>query len=726
MTPSPRNRKRVLAFAILPAIFFCFLGLFLCISSNNPWPKELSAGNCLFTPVRISVKTLDPATAYYEHEGAILDNIVEMPFGYHYLKRPYQLEPMLAESLPTPAYFDSSHNRLPEDAPESQVARAEYVIQLKKGVQYQPHPCFATDSQGKHIYFEYPDRHFPRYASPDDFPLQGSREMVAEDFKVALTRLCSPQLASPIFSTFKSFILGMQECSDAIVKVPNEALDFRTIPLAGIEVLDDYTFKLILTRKYPQLLYWMAMHFFAPIPWEAIAFYGDQRIVDMGLTMTHYPVGTGAYRMALYEQDNKMLLKRNLNHREDLYPAEGEAGDRENGLLEDSGKQCPFIDEILFFFEREGIPGWIKFNLGYYDLMELPSDMLDTITDLSANGNLDLSQEMQAKGITMHSSTRLVSYYYGFNMLDSTYGGFGDSARKLRQAISIAIDSKEYIDIFTNGCGTAAQSFLPPDISGGKITAQNFNSTVFTWQNALPARRSIEEARQLLAEAGYPGGLASDGHRLTLSYDNSSAGNAGFKSQFLWLKEKLDKLGIELIDNGTDLNRFRDKVANGNWQFMRKGWVADYPDAENFLFCFYGPNAHAPNHGRGANYTNYMNPQYDNIFKKLESMQDSPDRIALIQQANHLLQQDAPCVWDYHPKSFSLTQPWLKNYKSNEISKTTIKYRRIDTRMRQKAIRARNTTRPIQLFALLGGACSLLAACCMMLSHHRQSPHPQD
>ena len=157
-------------------------------------------------------------------------------------------------------------------------------------------------------------------------------------------------------------------------------------------------------------------------------------------------------------------------------------------------------------------------------------------------------------------------------MLDPTYGGFNDSARKLRQAISIAINSKDYIDIFTNGCGTEAQSFLPPDIFGGAVTQETYNTTLFTWQDDHPVKLPIDHAIRLMAEAGYPGGIGPDGKRLTLSYDNSSAGNAVFKSQFLWLKGKLALLGIDLIDNGSDLNRFRDKVANGNWQFIRKGW----------------------------------------------------------------------------------------------------------------------------------------------------------
>ena len=722
MPRSPRKRKVLLAIAI--CAFLSLLGLFLSLAGNNPWPKKLSEANCLFTPVRISVKTLDPATSYYEHEGVILDNIVEMPFGYHYLKRPYQLEPMLAEELPTPIYFDKAGAVLPDDAPDALVARAEYTIRLKRGVQYQPHPCFAIDEAGRHIYFEYPESRFPAYTSPEDFPCQGTREMSSEDFKVALTRLCAPQLASPVFSTFKSFLLGMEECSQTIAETPANKLDYRTIPLACIEVLDKYSFKLVLTRKYPQLLYWMAMHFFSPVPWEAIAFYQDARIAEMGLSMNHYPVGTGAYRMALYEQDSKMLLRRNANHREDLYPAEGNPGDKALGLLADAGRQCPFIDELLFFHERESIPGWIKFNLGYYDLMEIPSDMLESITDLASNGSLSLSQEMQGKGITLHSSTRLVSYYYGFNMLDRTYGGFADSARKLRQAISIAIDSKEYIDIFTNGCGTEAQGFLPPDIAGGAINQSSFNDTLFAWQKNGPARHGLEEAKRLMAEAGYPNGLSSDGTRLTLSYDNSSAGNASFKSQFLWLKGRLEKLGIELIDNGTDLNRFRDKVANGNWQFLRKGWVADYPDAENFLFCFYGPNAHSVNGGRGANYTNYQNPQYDALFKQLESMQDSPQRLELIQKANRLLQHDAPCVWDFHPKSFSLTQPWLKNFKSNEISKTNYKYRRIDTEGRKTAIQARNSTSILRGISLACLLFFLLAGCSLLIVERKQPPQP--
>ena len=147
------------------------------------------------------------------------------------------------------------------------------------------------------------------------------------------------------------------------------------------------------------------------------------------------------------------------------------------------------------------------------------------------------------------------------------------------------------------------------------------------------------------------------------------------------------------------MNRLRDKISTGNWQFTRKGWVADYPDAENFLFLFYGPNAHVPSKGRGPNYTNYMNPEYDGIFRKLETMADSPERLKQLLQANDILRRDAPCVWDFYPTSFNLTHRWLKNYKPHEVAKNYLRYRRIDVADREKARRAWNS--PPKVFMVI-------------------------
>ncbi|MBQ7176113.1 MAG: hypothetical protein IJS08_01760, partial [Victivallales bacterium] len=226
----------------------------------------------------------------------------------------------------------------------------------------------------------------------------------------------------------------------------------------------------------------------------------------------------------------------------------------------------------------------------------------------------------------------------------------------------------------------AAGSIIPPGVPGGTMDSQYFNKYVFSDWKSTRSRRSIQEARQLMAEAGYPDGIGADGKRLQLNYDNSSTGGANFKSKFQWLKGRLQMIGIDLIDNGSDLNRFRDKIATGNWQFMRKGWVADYPDPENFLFLFYSKNGHVASKGRGPNYTNYSNPEYDKLFLKLECMENSPEREALIRQANEILMRDAPCIWDSYPVSYTLIQPWLKNFKPNEVGKTFIRFRRKEPR----------------------------------------------
>lgn len=700
---------------------FCVLLSVLCLfmagCGNNPWPSDVVDSNCLFESMVVSIKTLDPVTAYYEHEAKIIDNIVEMPFEYHYLKRPYVLQPMLAEDMPVPVYYDSEGHVLEDEPAPEKVARAEYVIHFKKGVMYQPHPCFATDSEGRHIYLE--DGALPHAASLSDFPEQGTREMEAMDFKVAIARLCDPRNASPVYTNLSSVILGMDVCSADIAE-KGENPDYRQVELPGVEILDKYTLKLTLKRKYPQILYWMAMHFFAPTPWEVVAFYNRRDVAEMGFAFTHWPIGTGAYMMDEYVQDSRVVLVKNPNHRYEEYPSDGEPEDEANGLLDDKGKQIPFIDKIYFLYERESIPGWIKFTQGYYDLNDIPESIFDSATTIG-NSGLGLSDDMLAKGISMHTSVRMVSYYYGINQLDPVFGGNSESSRKIRHAMEIVIDSQEYVDIFKNGRGKAAHCILPTGLPGGEISRDNYNSTVFDWDEAQnrPVKKSVEYARKLMAEAGYPNGIGTDGKRLSIAYDHASAGRPSFKSEFMWLKDKLALIGIELEDRGTDSNRFRDKVLNGNWQLLYKGWVGDYPDPENYLFLFYGENAHVPSKGRGPNYSNYISAEYDGIFKQLETMPPSEQRTELIRKAIRILQEDVPCIWDMHPTSFTLTHSWLKNFKPHEVAKNNYRYRRIDVAARTEARRNWNRVPmvPVCVVCIVVLAVAFAAGFCVK---HRQ------
>src|SRR5690606_31807341 len=98
-------------------------------------------------------------------------------------------------------------------------------------------------------------------------------------------------------------------------------------------------------------------------------------------------------------------------------------------------------------------------------------------------------------------------FYMGFNMLDPTVGGSDEAKAKLRQAISIAVDYEEFIDIFINGRGVPAQGILPPDIFGHVEGQDGINPYVYDWADGAPRRKSIDEAKKLLAEAGYPNGI---------------------------------------------------------------------------------------------------------------------------------------------------------------------------------------------------------------------------
>ena len=130
-------------------------------------------------------------------------------------------------------------------------------------------------------------------------------------------------------------------------------------------------------------------------------------------------------------------------------------------------------------------------------------------------------------------------------------------------------------------------------------------------------RRPIEDAKRLLAEAGYPDGReAATGKPLVLNYDFQRAITPEFKSENDWMVKQFAKIGIQLEIRATDFNQFQDKTLKGKHQIFWAGWLADYPDAENFLFLLYGPNAKSKNNGE--NIANYENPRFDALFRELQ------------------------------------------------------------------------------------------------------------
>lgn len=659
---------------------------------NNPYPHQDEGKNILYSSFTERPKHLDPAQSYSSNEATFTGQIYEPPFQYHYLKRPYTLVPLTAAEMPNPIYLNAKGERLKETDPAEQVAFSVYEIKIRPGIQYQPHPAFAKDGADHYLYHTLDSKELSKIATLGDFKQTGSRELTAEDYVYQIKRLAHPKIQSPIYGFMSEYIVGLSELAGTLQKAQEKAgpafLDLREYPLSGVEVVDKYTYRIKIVGKYPQFIYWLAMPFFAPVPYEADRFYSQPGLTEKNITLDWYPVGTGPYMLTINNPNRQMVLERNPNFHGETYPSEGEPGDQAAGLLADAGKPLPFIDKIVFSLEKEDIPGWNKFLQGYYDASGITSDAFDKAVRISGTGDAELTDEMKEKGIRLVTSVETSTFYLGFNMLDPIVGGKSESARKLRQAIGIAVDEEESIAIFRNGRGIAMQSPIPPGIFGYTEGEAGINRYVYDWVNGRPQRKSIEVARQLLAEAGYPNGRnAKTGEPLILNFDTTGTGPEA-KSSFDWMRKQFEKLNIQLVIRNTDYNRFQDKMLKGTGQIFQWGWNADYPDPENFLFLLYGPNVKAGKNGENA--TNYENPEFDRLFEKMKNMGNTPERKAIIDQMVEIVRHDAPWAGGFHPKQFGLFHAWYRRAKPNLMANNTLKYAKIDPLLRAKQRQAWN------------------------------------
>jgi ABC-type transport system substrate-binding protein len=653
---------------------------------NNPYPGAEQSKSILYAAFAERPKHLDPARSYSSNEIAFTGQIYEPPLQYHYLKRPYELVPLTAESVPAARFYDKAGSELPADAPAEQIAESLYEIRIRPGIRFQPHPAFARDTSGQPIYLPASPEVLAKAQAILDFPLQGSRELTAEDYVYQIKRLAHPRLHSPIFGLMADYIFGLKELAtdlEQAAKTEPGWLDLRRHELKGVEVVDAHTYRIRVRGKYPQFVYWLAMPFFAPVPWEVDAFYSQPGMADRNLVLDWWPVGTGPYMMTVNAPHRQMRLVKNPHFRGEAYPAEGEAGDAAAGMLADAGKTMPFVDEAVYSLETETIPYWNKFLQGWYDASGISSDNFDQAVQTGVRGEAELTVEMREKGIELKTSVAASNWYMGFNMLDPVVGGLEERQKKLRQAIAIALDMEEFIAIFNNGRGIPAQGPLPPGLFGYLDGEPGINPVVYDWANGQARRKSVDAAKRLLAEAGFPGGRdAVTGKPLVLHFDTAARGPDD-KARLDWFRKQFKKLDVELLIRSTDYNRFQDKMREGTAQLFEWGWNADYPDPENFLFLLYGPNKKVG--AGGENAANYVNPEFDRLFVQMKDMANGPERQAVIDRMVAILRQDAPWVFGFHPKNYALHHAWLKNVKPNLMANNELKYRRVQPDSREAA-----------------------------------------
>lgn len=699
---------RVAACLRRPAAIVAVLALAGCERAwNDPYPPAESGTNTLYSSFAERPKHLDPVQSYSSNEIVFTAQVYTPPLQYHYLKRPFELAPFAAAAMPTVTHLDAQGAPLPYDAPADKVAFSVYEVRLRPGLRYQPHPAFALRTDGSPRYVPIAADEARGLRSPMELAELGTRAVRAEDFAYQIKRLARPKLHSPVFGLMADYIVGLKAYGETLKKAQADLeresgagawLDLRRFPLEGVEVVDELTYRVRLKGRYPQFMYWLAMPFFAPVPFEAERFYAQPLLAARNVTLDWFPVGAGPYMLTTNDPNRRMVLERNPHYFGETYPGEGESGDTASGLLADAGKPLPFIDRAVFSLEKEAIPYWNKFLQGWYDASGITSDAFDQAVQVGSGGQVMLTEEMQAKGIELKTAVAPSTFYMGFNMLDAVVGGASERARKLRQAISIAVDYEEYIAIFANGRGIPAMGPLPPGIFGYREGEAGINPVVYDWVDGAPQRKSIEAARKLLAEAGYPGGTdAATGAPLTLYLDSTARGPDD-KARLDWLRKQFAKLDLNLVVRATDYNRFQEKIRKGNAQIFQWGWNADYPDPENFLFLLHGAQSKVESQGENA--ANWRNPEFDRLFERMKAMDNGADRQAAIDEMTAIARSDAPWLWGLHPKEYGLAHGWVLNRKPNQIANNLLKYQRIDVARREAQRAAWN--RPV-LWPLAAG-----------------------
>ncbi len=562
--------------------------------------KRVDSNPNVVNTVTTKIKTMDPVQAQDLYSNAEIVRVYETLMQYHPFKRPYELEPLLAEAMP-----EVSKDGL------------TYTFKVRKGV------MFHDDAA---------------------FPNGKGRELKAKDFEYSLKRLADPKTQSTGFWILEGRIKGLDEWHEKLTK-EGTAANYDD-EIEGIKATDDYTLVIKLKQPYPQLLNALAMPYSSAVAKEAVDKYGAE--------FFNHAVGTGAFLLSSYNPNDLIVYKKNPGYW-GKYPADGP-----NKEL--AGKQLPFVDGVNVRIITESQPRWLHFMKGEIDSISIPKDnfaqavkVLDPSKPSSVD-NLELLPELKAKNIQLYGEVSLDFTYTAFNLESEVVPQFKN--KKVRQAISLAVDETDAIKLFYNGAATSAQGAIPPGISG------------FDPEFKSPFRTGdVEKARKLLAEAGFPGGKGFP----EIPFDNLADSTS--RQQAEYLQKQLDKIGLKIKVESNTWPAMLKRIQQRQAHLWGVAWGADYPDAENFLQLFYGKNA-TPG---GMNNSYYKNPEFDKLFEKARVLQDSPERTEMYKKLNRMLAEDCPVIFGVHRLVVALRHSWVKDSMYDEFPFPRAKYIRIDT-----------------------------------------------
>lgn len=451
----------------------------------------------------------------------------------------------------------------------------------------------------------------------DDTAFEGGegREVVAADFVYSLKRHFDPDNISQGAWLWEGKIAGLAEWADA-------GADYDA-PVSGLTALDDHTVQITLTRPFPQLVDTLTMGFSAVVPREAVEHY------EGGLNRR--AVGSGPFRMTELDT-TRVVFEANENFREEPLDLDDEGYDPATqghlGIDALAGRAPPFVDRMQIDFIAENASRWASFTSGReIQYTWAPPDQVPLILESTDPVTL---KDSYAERYHMNSAPEAGFVMLLFNMADPAIGYNDDPERdrrnrELRCAIRDAFSWEQRNERFYSGLGIVFPGVIPPVVP--EYDPDLERSSVM---------RNVERGRQRLAEAGW-------------NADNLPVLEYGMTSS-TQRREMFDQLRGNMTDIGYPRDKiearsfatfgdFSEAMRNSELMMMSYGWGLDYPDAENTLQLFYGPNG-----SPGSNSSNYSNPDYDALYEQASIMQPSPERTALYQRMNRMIIDDCVAI----------------------------------------------------------------------------------
>ncbi|MCG8526941.1 MAG: ABC transporter substrate-binding protein [Opitutales bacterium] len=514
---------------------------------------------------------MDPVQGSSQYANLMNTSIFDTLYEYKYLKKPYELKPLLASAMP----------EVSEDG-------ILYTIPIEKGVHFTDDPCF-----------------------PDGV----GRELTAEDFVYSIKRMFDPKNQPQGAWLWQGRIKGLDEWKEA-------GSDYEQ-PVEGLRAKDRYTIEVELTQPYPQLVYTFAMGYSGVVPREAVEYYGK----EFGIK----PVGSGPYQLVKFST-KKAVLKRNPKFREQIFDLEYEGYVPEEHdwanvkLLQ--GKTMPIMENVEVYFMRESMTRWNSLNKGNeIQLGTIPIELTHMVAESLKPLVLKPEYAKKFNGMNLPDFGLV---YFLFNMDDPKIGYHPDPEQNhrnflLRKAIRAGYDWNQRNRRFYNNVGDIFPGIIPRGLDAFDETLPMDSVTA-----------DYEQAKAYLKE----GGWTAENLPVLDYHSGTGVIYVQFFEQFRGWMEKIgyprEKIKLNLHATFGD---FSKAMKNKECMVWGMGWGLDYPDSENVLQLFYGPNK-----SPGSNASNYDNPEFNELFRKAKVMQPGPERTELYKKMNKMIIEDVPVL----------------------------------------------------------------------------------